>query len=55
MQVLFRDLGNMRYKEAWDIQEELLKEGIAIKSAVRSSGVLIDPMDLATPKSPSLC
>ena len=48
MQVLFRDLGNMRYKEAWDIQEELLKEGIAIKSAVRSSGVLVDPMDLAT-------
>ena len=35
-QVIFRDLGNMDYKEAWDYQERLLQENVRIKSAVFS-------------------
>jgi len=35
-QVIFRDLGNMDYKEAWDYQESLLQENVRIKSAVFS-------------------
>jgi lipoyl(octanoyl) transferase len=31
-QVIFRDLGKMDYKEAWDYQEFLLKENISKKS-----------------------
>jgi len=30
-QVIFRDLGNMEYKEAWDYQERLLKENAQLK------------------------
>jgi len=33
-QVIFRDLGNMDYKTAWDYQERLLQENVRIKSAV---------------------
>ena len=35
-QVIFRDLGNMEYKEAWDYQEKLLKESARRKSIVHS-------------------
>src|SRR5688572_21763305 len=35
-EVLFRDLGQMRYKEAWDYQEELLQKNVAIKARIRS-------------------
>jgi lipoyl(octanoyl) transferase len=35
-QVIFRDLGNMDYKTAWDYQEKLLQENVMIKSAVFS-------------------
>lgn len=31
--IYFRDLGQIEYGEAWDYQERLLKEGLAIKSA----------------------
>jgi len=48
MEVLFRDLGKMRYKEAWDLQETLLKEGISIKSEARISGQANDPLQLPT-------
>jgi lipoyl(octanoyl) transferase len=36
-QVIFRDLGKMDYKEAWDYQERLLQENIRKKSGVLSS------------------
>ena len=36
-QVIFRDLGKMDYKEAWDYQERLLQENIRRKSGVLSS------------------
>ena len=34
--IIFRDLGQMEYKVAWDCQENLLKENVGIKSAARS-------------------
>ncbi|MBO9201097.1 MULTISPECIES: lipoyl(octanoyl) transferase LipB [Niastella] len=34
--VLFRDLGNMEYRHAWDLQEQLLKENVEVKSAIRN-------------------
>jgi len=34
--VLFRDLGNMEYQHAWDLQEQLLKENVAVKTAIRN-------------------
>ena len=39
-QVIFRDLGTMDYKTAWDYQEELLQHNVRKKSAARS---LISP------------
>ncbi|MFN2456692.1 MAG: lipoyl(octanoyl) transferase LipB [Chitinophagaceae bacterium] len=36
--VLFQDLGLVEYKDAWDYQETLLKENVAVKSGVYSSG-----------------
>lgn len=35
---MFRDLGVMGYQEAWDLQEELLRENIALKTAARAAG-----------------
>lgn len=35
-QVLFEDLGRKGYKETWDYQEQLLKENVDKKTAVRS-------------------
>ena len=35
-QVIFRDLGNMDYKTAWDYQEKLLQENVRRKSLVNS-------------------
>lgn len=34
-QVQFRDLGNMRYKDAWDFQETILQENVSIKTRLR--------------------
>lgn len=34
--VIFRDLGQMAYKEAWDYQEELLQENVRRKAEARS-------------------
>jgi len=35
--VIFKDLGIIEYKTAWDYQEELLQENVAIKSALRKA------------------
>lgn len=37
-QVFFRDLGQMSYKEAWDLQESLLQDNLKIKAAQRTVG-----------------
>jgi lipoyl(octanoyl) transferase len=34
--VLFRDLGRMAYKDAWDLQEKLLQETVGVKAANRT-------------------
>jgi lipoyl(octanoyl) transferase len=47
MEVIVRDLGNMRYKEAWELQESLLQEGLTIKGEARGRGIT-DPFQLAT-------
>jgi lipoyl(octanoyl) transferase len=36
-QVIFKDLGVIEYKKAWDYQEELLQQNLAVKSKLRSS------------------
>ena len=41
-QVIFRDLGNMDYKEAWDYQESLLNENTRRKSLVFSQESAVD-------------
>ena len=35
--VIFKDLGKMDYKSAWELQERLLQQNVRIKSGVRSS------------------
>ena len=34
--VLFRDLGRIEYQAAWDYQEKLLQENVAVKAALRN-------------------
>ncbi len=36
-QVIFEDLGTLGYKQAWDLQEELLQENVRVKSIVGSN------------------
>ncbi|WP_018626344.1 lipoyl(octanoyl) transferase LipB [Niabella aurantiaca] len=36
-EVLFKDIGTVRYKEAWDYQERLLQENVAVKTALREA------------------
>ena len=36
--VIFRDLGRMEYREAWDYQEGLLRESVQIKMEARQRG-----------------
>jgi len=38
--VVFRDLGKMKYKEAWDLQESMLQENADTKVACRKNGEL---------------
>ena len=34
--VIFKDLGVIDYKTAWDYQEKLLQENVAVKAALRN-------------------
>lgn len=38
--VIFKDLGIINYKEAWDYQEKLLQKNVSIKSAIRNNVTL---------------
>jgi lipoyl(octanoyl) transferase len=40
--VLFRDLGNMEYQHAWDLQERLLKENVEVKTLLRNRNVALE-------------
>ncbi|HEY8893749.1 MAG TPA: lipoyl(octanoyl) transferase LipB [Niastella sp.] len=44
--VLFRDLGRIEYRDAWDYQEKLLQENVAVKTAIRNRQAAI--AELAT-------
>lgn len=41
--VWFRDLGVMEYRDAWDLQEKLLQQNIAVKAAANSDEPAPDP------------
>jgi len=43
--VLFRDLGNMEYQHAWDLQEKLLKENVEVKTAIRNRQSAVSTLD----------
>jgi lipoyl(octanoyl) transferase len=43
--VIFKDLGIIDYKTAWDFQEGLLQENVAIKSAIRNDESLAATLD----------
>ncbi len=53
--VKFKDLGLMHYQEAWDYQEKLLQENVALKSAARKLNADYIPADLATQHYFLLC
>ena len=50
--VIFKDLGIIDYKAAWDYQETLLQENVKIKSALRNGKSVIDGTPLTTHHSP---
>lgn len=52
--VIFKDLGIIEYKTAWDYQESLLQENVRIKSAIRN-GLLADDNKLQTSNYFLLC
>lgn len=47
MDIELRDLGQVSYKEAWDLQEKLLQENVALKTQARVEGIT-DPFEVAT-------
>ncbi len=51
-QIIFEDLGVINYKEAWDYQEELVKNNVRIKSearnATKTGEAPLSPWELAT-------
>ncbi len=46
--VIFKDLGLIDYKTAWDYQENLLQENVAVKTAARNNGSNPEPASLQT-------
>jgi lipoyl(octanoyl) transferase len=42
--VIFKDLGSINYKSAWDCQEKLLQENVAIKTAIRNDTSLSEKL-----------
>lgn len=46
--MIFRDLGVIGYQSAWDYQEKLLQENLAVKSEARISSSALQPKELPT-------
>lgn len=46
--VYFKDLGNIRYKEAWDYQEQRLQESVRLKTEARNAQRDYNPQDVQT-------
>lgn len=53
--VIFEDLGIIDYKSAWDYQEKLLQENVAIKTNARINQSTLAPKDLDTKHSFLIC
>lgn len=53
--MIFKDLGIIDYKSAWDYQENLLQENVAIKSSARISQSTLPPSSLPTQNYFLLC
>ncbi len=53
--MIFKDLGIIDYKTAWDYQENLLQHNVSIKSEARKSELDIKPSALATTNYFLLC
>lgn len=53
--MIFKDLGIVDYKTAWDLQEKLLRETVEIKSAARKANPGYDPLSLQTSHKFLLC
>lgn len=53
--VKFEDLGIIGYRNAWDYQEKLLQENVAIKADARINRPMTDPFDLETKHSFLIC
>lgn len=52
--VLFKDLGKMDYKTAWDLQENLLQQNVKIKSGMmKSSDSGVENSEISNPKTES--
>jgi lipoyl(octanoyl) transferase len=47
-QVIFKDLGIIEYKAAWDYQEKLLAENLAVKKQLRSTEFGVQSMQVTT-------
>lgn len=48
MEVQFKDMERIGYREAWDYQEELLRQNLAIKSEYRNKGFIGSPLEVPT-------
>lgn len=46
--VYFKDLGKIRYKEAWDYQEQRLQESVRLKTEARNAQRDYNPQDVQT-------
>ena len=53
--MIFTDLGIIDYKSAWDYQENLLQQNVAIKTEARKNASALSPFDLATRHHLLLC
>jgi lipoyl(octanoyl) transferase len=42
--VIFKDFGSINYQSAWDYQEKLLQENVAIKTAIRNDAFLSEKL-----------
>ncbi len=46
--MIFKDLGIIEYKSAWDYQEVLLQQNLAVKSGYRNAHISVSPMQVPT-------
>ena len=52
--VVFKDLGIINYKDAWDYQEELLKKNLEIKSEERKRSESLERSTLSLPQTSTI-